>query len=156
MKRLFITLLLGLMASFSYGQSLQNKYHESAVKADSITMSRFKAEFKEADKAFEKENTVEIIIPATVLEIHGKDAVIVSRNYGKHFLISSGGLTVGKEYKFKLSFLKELRELYHCSGCTGILPAKRLGYAYTERQARLDAQQLQDDPGGGYSRSPRY
>lgn len=100
-------------------------------------------------------DAVTVSIPASVVMIH-KDKALVADRYNKRFFeVSSKGLEQGREYLFRLRYSKADREKNHCIGCSGIVPAKVLGFAVTTAQARQDQKQIYNLR-EGYDRSPRY
>lgn len=88
---------------------------------------------------------MEFKVPATVKVIAGDSAYVMSRNYGKTFVIAKDSkssfpiyLVLGREYSFKLVVDKDLRERLHCSGCTGNLPAVVKDYVTSSFQNSRD------------------
>jgi hypothetical protein len=86
-----------------------------------------------------QEETAEITIPATILKIEKGKAWIQSRNYSRNYEVNQKeGMQIEKEYIFQLVLNKEQREQKHCSGCSGILPARLIKFGISPRQAKLD------------------
>ena len=168
MKKLFFFAAL-LLTAFTI--TAQNRFakaaEEAAAAADtSAEVIAFKKhlqadmdELRESQAAILQDNSnlKEITVFASVLEIHEKTAVVVSRRYAKHFEVNTNALQKGYEYRFRILVNAEDQKLIHCSGCTGILPAKIVGYSISEAQARKNALKVDRiDSSPGYSRSPRY
>lgn len=99
--------------------------------------------------AISQEETAEITIPASIIKIENGKAWIQSRNYSRNYEVEEReGMEIEKEYIFQLIVNKEQRKLKHCSGCSGILPARLIKFGISPRQAKLDNLNF-------YRRSPR-
>lgn len=96
----------------------------------------------------------EIIAVGTVYELDEQFADVTA-DYSKHLKIDKTGLELGKEYRFRLIVSEIEKNEKWCSGCTGVLKAKVIGYSITARQAKRDANAV-DNIQLGYSKSPRH
>ncbi|MGB7841145.1 MAG: hypothetical protein WBL21_00030 [Salinimicrobium sp.] len=164
MKKLFFFAAL-LLTTFTI--TAQSKYAkafaEAAAKTDSMPeVIAFKQQLKaDLDELRESQSAIlqntsdlkEITVFASVLEINQKTAIVVSRRFGKHYEVNTTALQKGYEYRFRILVSPEDQKLIHCSGCTGILPAKIVGYSISEAQAKRNAVRVDRI---GYDRNPRY
>jgi hypothetical protein len=100
---------------------------------------------------------VEVSVNASVVEIFNGSALVVSREFAKHFKVNTSALQRGWEYYFRLKVNISEKEKIHCTGCTGVLEAVIVGYSISPEQAKRNILAIsQPEEGLGYDRSPRH
>ena len=172
MKKLFLVLIISLVALTSHGQnpftekfaeadlafnSLEgNKYQEAAEKAAIQTDAKPKvvAFKKESHKDLQelKETQFDTLtVRFQVSKIYGSKAVVYTYN-NHHFEIPTTPqinpfktvLMEGRDYIMQITYNREIRKEKHCSGCTGITPAGLIWISISPEQALKDAKILRE------------